>query len=518
MNKTNNYNNKLNNLIKETDFLPNIYNLNERLVAFDTETTGLKCNRDHIISIAAVEIKNGRLTGNQFQGYITPRIKMEQAAINVHKLENNFYDVYFTDTYKSDIEVMQNFCNFVGNSILIAYNAIFDYNFLYKELMFWKLPIIPKNKFFCCMKYFKKIYGEIDPSLKKSLTLKRSCDYLGLKSITEDYHSALYDSIMCARLICKLLDFCNSKRKTNLVKVNKLSNNNLIEAKYNDDNDVFTKSNDDSKSIITGLVNNKNDIDNNTMTNNSSLKINNNNNNNNNSNGINSEKDIDKLIDEIEYKISSYVDNNSIKQYEFNSYNNIYKPYYSNNNNINDNNNSSNNNNNYNDNCNNNNKNSSSFNKKYIDLSLTDDKIYFKNKNDKKDKHNKSNSSYNFNNSNNSITREKTTNKIHNQYINNSNNINIKFNCLISNNKDIKDNFSNNYKYNNNMLNNTSINYNKNDIINGYNEFLDDNAKFYDTNYIKSLMEDYINHINNTRNEISTNTNNRTKEKLLKFV
>ena len=100
-----------------------------------------------------------------------------------------------------------------------------------------------------------------------------------------------------------------------------------------------------------------------------------------------------------------------------------------------------------------------------------------------------------------------------NQYFNNNNNnINIKVNCLIEN----KINNSFDEKTNSIITNKiTDIEDIKSDINNFKNSF---NENGYDANYIKSLMEDYINHINSNQIENATKNNKKPNDKILKFV
>lgn len=182
-----------------------------RYIALDTETTGLNYTRDHIISIAGIEIIDGKLTGLQFQGYLQPRVFIGEEAIKIHKLNNNFYSEYFKDTYKSDFEVLNNFRKFVNDSIVFAHNAPFDYHFLYKDFKQFNINPIDKSKFRCTMRIFKIIFSETDTTLKAKNKLMNCCTYVGIKGINENYHSALYDAFMCAKLIVFIYDFKTNK-------------------------------------------------------------------------------------------------------------------------------------------------------------------------------------------------------------------------------------------------------------------------------------------------------------------
>ena len=42
------------------------------IAVFDIETTGLLPDRDHILQIALVQIKNGQLTGDQYEWKVNP--------------------------------------------------------------------------------------------------------------------------------------------------------------------------------------------------------------------------------------------------------------------------------------------------------------------------------------------------------------------------------------------------------------------------------------------------------------
>ena len=239
---------------EKDNYLTELKDLKGRFISFDTETTGLNYSRDHIISIAGVEIIDGCLTGRQFQGFIEPRVIINSEAIKVHKMDNNYYKEYHKKTYQSDYQVIKNFMEFVGDSILIAYNANFDYNFLHRELTHWKLPSVNKDKFFCSMKLFKNIFGEIDPSLKKGITLSKCCDYLGIKSAHQNYHSALYDAYICARLTCGLFDFLQKKKKKSCK--NKMTKE-IKEKSINDKSaDILNNNVEQINSILDNIENN----------------------------------------------------------------------------------------------------------------------------------------------------------------------------------------------------------------------------------------------------------------------
>jgi DNA polymerase-3 subunit epsilon len=101
-----------------------------RQIVLDTETTGLEVSQGHrIIEIGCVELVNRRLTGNHFHQYIDPRREIDQGAIEVHGITNEF----LADKPTFD-RVAEEFLHFVHGAELIIHNAPFDLGFLDSEL------------------------------------------------------------------------------------------------------------------------------------------------------------------------------------------------------------------------------------------------------------------------------------------------------------------------------------------------------------------------------------------------
>ena len=101
-----------------------------RQIVLDTETTGLEVSQGHrIIEIGCVELFNRKLTGNHYHCYIKPEREVDQGAIEVHGI---------TDEFLSDkplfARVAQEFVDFVAGAELIIHNAPFDIGFLNSEL------------------------------------------------------------------------------------------------------------------------------------------------------------------------------------------------------------------------------------------------------------------------------------------------------------------------------------------------------------------------------------------------
>ena len=100
-----------------------------RQVVLDTETTGLNPKEGHrIIEIGCVELVNRRLTEHRFHVYLNPDRVIDQGAIEVHGITNDFLadKPHFED-------VVDDFIRFVDGSELVIHNAPFDVGFINAE-------------------------------------------------------------------------------------------------------------------------------------------------------------------------------------------------------------------------------------------------------------------------------------------------------------------------------------------------------------------------------------------------
>jgi DNA polymerase-3 subunit epsilon len=117
--------------------LKNLFDRYDRLVLFDTETTGLNFSRDEIIEFAAVvvELVDGKTTVVQEYdelialspgGFVPPEIE-KLTGISTQDLREKGLP---KTRVARDIAEM-----FRGNCLLLAYNAHFDLSFLYYFLL-----------------------------------------------------------------------------------------------------------------------------------------------------------------------------------------------------------------------------------------------------------------------------------------------------------------------------------------------------------------------------------------------
>jgi DNA polymerase-3 subunit epsilon len=101
-----------------------------RQIVLDTETTGLETSQGHrIIEIGCIELADRRITGNHYHQYIQPDREIDEGAIEVHGISNEF----LADKPRFE-DIVDEFLQFIKGAELIIHNAPFDVGFINHEL------------------------------------------------------------------------------------------------------------------------------------------------------------------------------------------------------------------------------------------------------------------------------------------------------------------------------------------------------------------------------------------------
>ncbi|MGD2053239.1 MAG: DNA polymerase III subunit epsilon [Gammaproteobacteria bacterium] len=101
-----------------------------RQIVLDTETTGLEPSQGHrVIEIGCVELFNRRLTGNNYHQYLQPDREIDEGALQVHGISNEF----LRDKPRFN-DIVDDLMNYLKGAELIIHNAPFDVGFLDHEL------------------------------------------------------------------------------------------------------------------------------------------------------------------------------------------------------------------------------------------------------------------------------------------------------------------------------------------------------------------------------------------------
>ena len=188
---------------KVQDNFPDDYK-KRRFILLDTETTGLEIISDRLISINAVEMIKGELTGMQFNAYLDKRF-YESKPLMYYLSDYNYSR---KDNIKKSLKT---FLDFVKDDMIITHNAGFDMKFINRELNKYGLKEIPLNRCICTLKYFRNLkkIGIFDKNY--GLRLCDLCRYYDIYVDPKDLHQGIVDTIVFGRVVAKMFEdgICN---------------------------------------------------------------------------------------------------------------------------------------------------------------------------------------------------------------------------------------------------------------------------------------------------------------------
>jgi DNA polymerase III subunit epsilon len=181
---------------------------NARMIALDTETTGIGPRYHRLTEIAAVEFdpETGLPTGNNFHVFVNPGREVPPEATAVHGF--TWEDLKDKPPFA---EVADSFLQFIEGSHLVIHNAPFDVGFLNTELKRAKRVALPEA---------------VTDTLALSRNFVRSrrhnldvlCDRYKIDRSKRTLHGALIDCEMLAAVYPHLLEEANAVRS----KINEL--------------------------------------------------------------------------------------------------------------------------------------------------------------------------------------------------------------------------------------------------------------------------------------------------------
>ena len=163
-----------------------------RQIVLDTETTGIDPKEGHrIIEIGCVEVVNRKLTGNHFHVYINPQREIEQEAIEVHGITNE----YLVDKplFK---DVASDFIAFIKGAQLVIHNAPFDVGFMDHEFAKEPSTHSVKTREICSVLDTLALAKRTHPGQKNNLDAL--CKRYGIDNSHRELHGALLDAEILA--------------------------------------------------------------------------------------------------------------------------------------------------------------------------------------------------------------------------------------------------------------------------------------------------------------------------------
>ncbi len=161
-----------------------------RQIVLDTETTGLELSAGHrIIEIGGIELINRRLSENSFHCYVNPERAVDQEALEVHGIDNDFLSSqpYFCD-------IAESFLSFVDGAELVIHNADFDVGFINSELC--QLDQVPSDLSETC-----QILDTLSMARRMHPGQRNSLDALAKRYNVDTSKRELHGALVDARIL-----------------------------------------------------------------------------------------------------------------------------------------------------------------------------------------------------------------------------------------------------------------------------------------------------------------------------
>ena len=166
-----------------------------REIALDTETTGISPRDGHrIIEIGALELMHHLPTGRKLHLYINPETEIDDGAIAVHGITNDFLKdkPVFAD-------IVDEFLAFIGDDPMVIHNASFDMGFINAELKRLDRSVLPMAQSIDTLMMARKKF----PGAQANLDAL--CRRFEIDNSHRDLHGALVDADLLAAVYIELL-------------------------------------------------------------------------------------------------------------------------------------------------------------------------------------------------------------------------------------------------------------------------------------------------------------------------
>lgn len=180
-----------------------------RFVVLDTENTGFDYNNDRILCIGALVLQNGIISiQDSFEVYIE-QDHYDKATAQIHGILKAFIIQRPTE-----LEALQQFLAFVGDSVIIAHHTIFDVTMINKALERNGLPELTNKRLDTAILYKKTLIKSHLFERKDHYTLDDLADKFDISK--KDRHTALGDAYLTAIAFLKIVKKLKDKKEINL--------------------------------------------------------------------------------------------------------------------------------------------------------------------------------------------------------------------------------------------------------------------------------------------------------------
>ena len=194
---------------EENLFDENITIEETRFVVLDTETTGFDYTNDRILCIGALVLQNNIIKIEEsFEIYIE-QDHYDESTAQIHGILKDFIV-----KRPSELEALEQFLNYLGDSIIIAHHANFDITMINRALERNGLPELKNKSLDTGILYKKTLIKSHLFERKDHYTLDDLADKFDISK--KDRHTALGDAYITAIAFLKIVKKLREKKEINL--------------------------------------------------------------------------------------------------------------------------------------------------------------------------------------------------------------------------------------------------------------------------------------------------------------
>lgn len=169
-----------------------------RFVVFDTETTGFDYENDRILCIGAVALQNNTISVADTFEIFLQQDYYDQKSAQIHGILKD----WVTDK-PTELEALQEFLAFLGDSVIVAHHSIFDITMINKALERNGLPLLNNIYLDTAYLYKKTLIMSHLLERKDHYSLDELADKFDISK--KDRHTALGDAYITALAFLKII-------------------------------------------------------------------------------------------------------------------------------------------------------------------------------------------------------------------------------------------------------------------------------------------------------------------------
>lgn len=154
-------------------------------ISFDLETTGLNEEKDHIIEIGAVKVKDGKVI-DRFARFLKPPVSISSTITTLTGITNEM-----VENAGDTKETIKDFITFCDGYVLLGHNIQFDYKFMKTYAVRYGFSF--EKEGIDTLKIARKVHKDLE-----SKSLESLCSYYHI--VNTSAHRAYHDALATAKI------------------------------------------------------------------------------------------------------------------------------------------------------------------------------------------------------------------------------------------------------------------------------------------------------------------------------